>query len=93
MAEGAELPAFAGKSQEILVTAIFTTHPGKSHMEVTEIQIFIDYCHDVGAPETQARWIHIVPYPFQLFKVIFNAFVICACFRIALLVNIKIICR
>ena len=61
-------------------------------MEITVIQVFIDNPHDIGSPQSPAGCIHIVPFPFQFFKMVLNAFVICACFRVALLVNIKIIC-
>jgi len=34
-------------------------HPGKSHMKVTAIQVFINH-YDIGFSETQAGCIHII---------------------------------
>ena len=64
MARRAELPTFAGERQQILVPAIFTTDPGKSHMEITAIQIFIDYRHDICPPESIPGFIHVIPSTF-----------------------------
>ncbi len=50
------------------------------------------HSHDISPPIAVPGFIHIIPCLLQLFKMIFNALVICACLRIALLVNIKIIC-
>jgi hypothetical protein len=72
--------------------AFFTTDPGKTHMKITAVEISINHRHDVCPPETIPGCIHVIPCPFQLFKMIFNTFVICACPGIAGLVKIKIIC-
>jgi len=64
---GAELPAFAGKGQKVFMPAVFTTDPGKSHMEITSVQIFVNHSHDICPPEAQAGFIYIVPCPFNDF--------------------------
>ena len=91
MTKWAKLPALTGKRQKILMTAFFAAHPGKSHMEVTAIQVSINHSHDVCPSEAQAGCIHIVPRPFKFFKMILNTYLIYACLWISWLVNIKII--
>lgn len=44
----AEVPAFAGKRQEILVTAVLTSDPGKSVMEDTAVEISINDVLHIG---------------------------------------------
>jgi len=68
--------AFAGKRQEILIPTLFTTDPGKSHMEITAVEISVNHIHDVCPPETVPGCIHIIPCPFKLFKMIFDTLVI-----------------
>ena len=86
------MPAFARKCQEILMPTFFTPDPGKSHMQITTVEISINHGHDVCSPIAVSGFIHVIPYLFQLFKMILNTLVICACFRITRLVNIKIMC-
>ncbi len=74
------------------MAAFFTSDPGESHMKITAIQIFIDYSHYICPPESISGCIHIVPSPFQIFKVIFNTFVVCTCLGVTGLVNIKFMC-
>jgi hypothetical protein len=67
--------------------AFFTTDPGKTHMKITAVEISINHRHDVCPPETIPGCIHVIPCPFQLFKMIFNTFVICVCLGIARLIK------
>ena len=71
---------------------VITPDPGKPHVEVPAVQVPVDLGHDVCPPETHTGCIHCLPNLFQFFKVIFNTFVICTCFRITGLVNIEIMC-
>ncbi len=86
------MPPFTGECQQVFMTAFFTSNPGKPQMEIAAIQVLIDYSDDICPPETVPGSIHIIPCPFQFFKMIFNTFVICACLGVARLVNIKIMC-
>ncbi len=74
------------------MAAFVTPDPGKPHVDIPAVQVFINHGHDVCSPETQAGCIHAVPHPFQFFKMIFNTFIVCACLGVTRLVNIKIIC-
>jgi hypothetical protein len=58
------------------MTTFFTTHPGKTKMKITAIQISVNYSHGICSPIAIAGFIHIIPYLFQFFKVAFNALVI-----------------
>lgn len=88
-----ELPSLTRKCQQIFMTTFFTTDPGKSHMKIIAVQVFENHSHDVCPPETISGSIHVViPCTFQIFKMIFKALVIRACFRIARLINIITIC-
>jgi hypothetical protein len=62
---------------------------GSTSMEISTVEIFVNHRHDVGAPESILGCVHVIPGPFQLFKMIFDTLVICACLRITRLVNIK----
>jgi hypothetical protein len=57
-----------------------------------EENISINHGHDVCPPEAQAGCVHVIPCPFQFFKMIFTTFVVCACLGITGLINIKIMC-
>ncbi len=59
-------------------------------MKITAIQVFIDHGHDICPPESIPKCVHVIPDPFQIFKVIFNTFVVCTCLGITGLVNIKL---
>jgi len=45
----AKVPAFAGKCQEIHVTAVLTSDPGKSVMEDTTVQIMVNNLSHIGS--------------------------------------------
>ena len=72
MAGGTELAPLTGKSKQILVTAILTTDPGKPYMKITAIQIPIDHSYDICPPKFIPGRVHVIPGPFQIFKVIFK---------------------
>ena len=42
MAGGAKMAALAGESQQILVITIFTLNTGKTKMQITALQVFVD---------------------------------------------------
>jgi len=50
----AEMPAFAGKGQQILVFELPVFYPGKTKMKVPTFQIFINDIHDKRAPATKS---------------------------------------
>ncbi|OGR22328.1 MAG: hypothetical protein A2277_20650 [Desulfobacterales bacterium RIFOXYA12_FULL_46_15] len=74
------------------MAAILTADSGKTEMQVSTVQIFKDHCHDISSPIAVPGFIHIIPDPLQLFKVIFDTLIICTCLRIARLINIIIVC-
>lgn len=71
------------------MAAFVTPDPGKPHVEIPAVQVFINHSHDVCPPEAQAGCIHAVPHPFQFFKMIFNTVIVCACLGVTRLVNIQ----
>ncbi len=72
------------------MAAFFTADPGKPHMKISTIEISVNYGHDVCSPIAVSGGIHIIPHPFQLFKMILNTLVICAFFGGTRFVNINI---
>ena len=54
------------------MATVITPDPGKPHVEISAVKVPIDHGHDVCPPKTQASCVHVIPYPFQLFKVIFK---------------------
>lgn len=47
----AEVAAFAGKCQQIFMTAIFAFYPGETMMQVVPIEITRDNLFDIRPPE------------------------------------------
>lgn len=74
------------------MAAFFTADPGKPHMKIATVEISVNYGHDVCSPIAVSGFIHIIPYPFQLFKMIFNTLIICAFFGSPRFVNVKVVC-
>ncbi len=56
------MSTLTGKCQQIFMPTFFTTHPGKSKMKITTIQIFINHSHGICPPIAIAGFINIVPY-------------------------------
>jgi hypothetical protein len=69
------------------MTTFFTANPGKTKVKITAIQVLENHSHDICPPEAVPGSIRAIPCPFQLFKMIFNTFVICVCLGIARLIK------
>jgi hypothetical protein len=52
MAGRAEVPALTGKSEQILMAAIFAFHAGKAVVEIAAIQIPINHLLDIRPPKS-----------------------------------------
>jgi len=52
MAGWAEMTALAGECQEVFVAAVFAFHAGKPVVQITAIEIAIDYLLDIWPPES-----------------------------------------
>jgi hypothetical protein len=55
------------------MAAPLATHPRKAKMQIAALQVAIDHIGDIGAPETVARCIAILPEHLQLLKMILYA--------------------
>ncbi len=74
------------------MTTFFTTNSGKSHMKISTIEISINYCHNICSTIAVSGFINVIPYTFQLFKMVLDTLVICACLGIAWLINTSRLC-
>jgi len=72
----AKVPPFAGKGQEIFMTALSAADPGKPIMEQTAVQITIDHILDVRAKETVCPFKTIFIGAFEGLEVVPYALVI-----------------
>lgn len=77
------MAAFARIGQQIFVTARLATHPCKAKMQIPALKVAIDHIGDIGAPESVARCITILPEHLQLLKVILHTAIIAAGLRIS----------
>ncbi len=76
----------------MLMVTVIAFNPGESTVQISTIQIPINYIHDIGSPEPVALLIAIVPEHFQLFKMGLGTLEIITGSRISRSINIKINC-
>jgi hypothetical protein len=66
----AEMAALARKCQQIFVAAVFALHAGKAVVQVTAIEITINYPLDIRSPESVLPGEVLVVDPDKGFKII-----------------------
>jgi hypothetical protein len=59
-------------------TTAIAYHLPRNEMQVTAIQVSIDYIHDIGSPVAVATFVAVIPSPFQFFEIRLDAPVIMA---------------
>jgi len=73
MAGGAEMPAFAGKRQQIFVAAGLASHAGKTQMQVPAVQIPVNHILDIGSKKIVSALVAFFPDHFQIFEMVLHA--------------------
>lgn len=68
MAGWAEMPALAGKRQQIFMPAIAAPHPGKSQVQVPAVQIPANHVPDIGPEKSVLTLKTVIPHHFQILK-------------------------
>jgi hypothetical protein len=76
MAGWAKMPALARKRQQIFMPAISTSHPGKTIMQITAVQVTLDYSSNIRSEKTILSLKSVFIYLLKYFKVLFNALVV-----------------
>ena len=87
MTGGTKVPSFAGKGQEIFMTALSTTNTGKPVMQQSAVQIPIDHLFDIRAKETVFSLESIFINAFKGLEMVLHALIIRRVLGVALSIN------
>ena len=72
------------------MTAILTPHPGKPKMQIPAVQIPVNHVPDIGPEKPVLTLIAIVPYHFQVFRMVLDALEVMGLPRVAQFVDIRL---